>query len=52
MSRAKTRELIQKLELLKAEIEWEHSIEHQILLDEVIEVLNDGQGEISDGQKA
>lgn len=51
MSRVKTRELIQKLKLLKAEIEWEHSIEYQILLDEVIEVLKDGQSEISDGQK-
>ena len=32
-------EIIQKLELLKAEIEWDYSIEYQILLDETIEIL-------------
>lgn len=32
-------EMIKQLEMLKAEIEWEHSLEYQIVLDEVIKVL-------------
>ena len=32
-------ELIEKLELLKAEIEWDLSLEYQITLDKVIEIL-------------
>lgn len=32
-------ELIEKLELLKAEIEWDYSLEYQIVLDKVIEIL-------------
>lgn len=32
-------ELIKNLELLKAEIEWEHSIEYQIVIDKVIKKL-------------
>jgi hypothetical protein len=32
-------ELIEKLELLKAEIEWDLSLEYQIILDKVIEIL-------------
>ena len=34
-----TKEIIQSLELLKAEIEWEYSIEYQISLTEAIEKL-------------
>ena len=37
-------EVIQKLEILKAMIEWDFSLEFQIALDKAIEVLN-GQGE-------
>lgn len=32
-------ELIRSLEQLKAEIEWDLSIEYQIVLDKVIEIL-------------
>lgn len=32
-------EMIQKLEVLKAEIEWDLSLEYQIVLDKVIEIL-------------
>lgn len=32
-------EMIQKLEMLKAEIEWDLSLEYQIVLDKVIEIL-------------
>ena len=32
-------QLIEGLEILKAEIEWEHSLEYQILIDKVIDVL-------------
>lgn len=32
-------EIIQKLEVLKAEIEWDLSLEYQIVLDKVIEIL-------------
>lgn len=31
--------LIEKLEMLKAEIEWDLSLEYQIVLDKVIEIL-------------
>lgn len=33
------KELIRSLEQLKAEIEWDLSIEYQIVLDKVIEIL-------------
>lgn len=33
------KELIQRVELLKAEIEWEKSLEHQITLEEVLRIL-------------
>lgn len=32
-------DIIEKLEQLKAEIEWDLSLEYQIVLDEVIEIL-------------
>lgn len=32
-------DLIKKLMLLKAEIEWDFSLEYQIVLDKVIEIL-------------
>lgn len=32
-------QIIQELEILKAEIEWDYSLEYQIILDEVIEIL-------------
>lgn len=32
-------EIITKLEQLKAEIEWEYSIEYQVVLDKVIALL-------------
>lgn len=32
-------ELIEKLEMLKAEIEWDLSIEYQIVLNETIRIL-------------
>lgn len=32
-------ELIRSLEQLKAEIEWDLSLEYQIVLDKVIEIL-------------
>lgn len=32
-------DLIEKLEMLKAEIEWDLSLEYQIVLDKVIEIL-------------
>lgn len=32
-------QIIQKLEILKAEIEWDYSLEYQIVLDKVIEIL-------------
>ena len=41
-------ELIETLERLKAEIEWDYSLEYQVAISEVIEVLKhvkQGQGE-------
>ncbi len=35
-------EIINELGILKAEIEWDHSLEYQILLDRVIEILKEG----------
>lgn len=35
------KELIQTLERLKKEIEWEHSLEYQIALNEVIKMLKE-----------
>lgn len=32
-------ELIERLEMLKAEIEWDLSLEYQIVIDKVIEIL-------------
>ncbi len=32
-------DLIEKLEMLKDEIEWDLSLEYQIVLDKVIEIL-------------
>ena len=32
-------ELIEKLKILKAEIEWDYSLEYQIVLDKVIDIL-------------
>lgn len=32
-------ELIAIMKMLKAEIEWEHSLEYQLALDAVIEIL-------------
>jgi len=37
-------EIVEKLEILKAMIEWDFSLEFQIAIDAAIEVLN-GQGE-------
>ena len=34
-------DLIKNLELLKAEIEWDYSIEYQIVIDEVIKKLKE-----------
>lgn len=40
-------EIVEKLEILKAMIEWDFSLEFQIALDAAIEVLN-GQSESTD----
>ena len=42
-------EMIKKLKILRAIVEWDYSLEYNILLDEVIEVLN-GLCEKTDGQ--
>ena len=41
-------ELISKLKILKAEIEWDLSIEYQIVLDETISILEDKDGRCSE----
>jgi hypothetical protein len=35
------RQMIRELQTLKAQIEWDFSIEYQILLDEVIQILGE-----------
>lgn len=41
-------ELISKLKILKAEIEWDLSIGYQVVLDEVIGILEDKDGRCSE----
>lgn len=36
-----TEELIKTLERLKAEIEWDYSMEYQLALDQAIEIIKD-----------
>ena len=39
-----TTQIIKDLQMLKAEIEWDYSIEYQILLANVIEILEEING--------